>query len=826
MKKKALALAAVLLTALAAAHFYRTFDPHINVYTWPYKKKMAFTITCDDISSGYPLEYFEEIVAALENHGIRATFFVIPYHGEWDLLTESPEFVEALHTAESKGHEIALHGYAHYEDEFVCSPEEQSQLLEKALAIMDEAGFVVEGFRAPCLRATPETQNILKEYDFVYDSSAFGDSGEILLEGDLPQIPSGHEYTWYIAEEELPEKLALAHQEFETKYNEGSIFSLVTHMKAVNEGEGMNFLEDFLSYAAEKDVWNFTLLELAEWELSRQNVTWDSRKTFTGGEITFQNVLQGLGVEIELPLHYSLKNPPEGVEVSTDIRDQTRIFEVTFHQDFEEITVSFGLTYGSPDSNMDNELLILCSATDSISHPHECDSGADLDSLETLLAAWEVPHQVIETNSQISEELLRSSSLILIDDRFLKRSLTLREIILLYSLENRVIVFSGNKNKFFPWVFVERPEALDYVELPLKAVCSEHEIKTPHYYEIKILQSKSTYIYFEPLVDCPPAHYNNLLVRSLFCAAPIPVRKPFFSLEIDDCAMYDALSTQGNTVVADLQAYKNSFDLASSYQLTPLYGFTTSYIPYNPEIEEIFSFLKENNALVGNHGYRHSLNFSDPEELAREISQANTDIERMWGEPPHVIVVPANEMCQKSMVYALEGTPITAVGSSDRGYEFGVIEGILFYQRTSLQLCSKAVDDTPPFSGLFLYSKPFLPSVYAVTHIFNYIEKETAYQYIDDALQFLIHTGYTPSDTETMAEEDFFWSFVDLKSSVRGDVLVIELSGLESLPKKAYTVHFALYGDPPFRVAAGLYSVESQARYEDNITHVTLILQP
>lgn len=405
MKKlSAFILGGFLLISIATAHFHRTFNPYIHIHKWPLGEKAAFVISCDDISAGYPLEYFEEIQSTLNSHSVRATFFVIPYHGEWDLLTDSPLFVEALHTAEDEGHEIALHGYAHYEDEFVCSPENQKHLLEKALSIMQEAGFTVKGFRAPCLKTTPDTLKILKEYNFVYDSSSFGESGDVSFEGELPQIPSGYEYSWYITEKELNGNLARAKLDFLTQYQEGSVFSLVTHMKAVNEGEGITFLEEFLDYVDKKEVWNATLLELVEWEKKLQEITWQPRKTITGGEITFDNIPQGLVVEIRLPLHYYVKGLPQGVEVATKIDGRDHIFTVTFDQHIEEVVLSFILDPGSPALDLDNELLILCgpessnsnfdfdssSASNCNSHlnPHSLsDSHYTLNSLKKLLNA-------------------------------------------------------------------------------------------------------------------------------------------------------------------------------------------------------------------------------------------------------------------------------------------------------------------------------------------------------------------------------------------------------------------------------------------------------
>jgi hypothetical protein len=252
----------------------------------------------------------------------------------------------------------------------------------------------------------------------------------------------------------------------------------------------------------------------------------------------------------------------------------------------------------------------------------------------------------------------------------------------------------------------------------------------------------------------------------------------------------------------------------------------TSYFSFNPEIEKIFSLLKISKVLVANHGYSHSLNFINRERLAQEISQANSDIEALWGEPPRVILVPCHEMQQETMVKVLEKTPIHFVGATDKGYAFGISGGILFYERTSLQITTSDTVDAPPFLSLFLYSRFLPPSMYLVTHIFNYAEEGSACQHIDDALDYFAKIGYTPSDTETMAEEDYFWSIVTMNSFRKGDTLFVVLSGTENLPEKEYTVHFMVHGTSSFFVTPGSYSTDMDIHHEGDIMYVTLFLQP
>ncbi|MBU7013420.1 MAG: DUF2334 domain-containing protein [Theionarchaea archaeon] len=407
--RKAFAVFLVLLLAsgIGIAQYVRTFDPSITVATWPYNKSMAFTVTCDDVSSGYSLEYLQEIRSLLDSYHVRATFFVIPFHGEWDLMTESPELVRELHELAGAGHEIGLHGYAHYQNEFVCPPESQRELLKKGLDIMNQAGITVRGFRAPCLQCTEETLSILKEYHFAYDSSMFGESGRPLFGGPLPQLLSGHEYTWYLSEEEYRENVSLAQKEADSKFKEETVFSVVMHMKAVNEGEGISLMKELLAFVTEKNVWNCTLLELVEWETAVKEVRWDSRKTLTGGDITFYNVPEGLSLTIVLPSHYASDLSSDDVTMTCHTDDKTCKVTVCFEKSYGEVTLPFTLSYGSLQSRNDMEMVRGRSLDSSLSPPCQCLPGG-------MLIAWEMlclPYRNAERVKSLEELLLHPSFL-------------------------------------------------------------------------------------------------------------------------------------------------------------------------------------------------------------------------------------------------------------------------------------------------------------------------------------------------------------------------------------------------------------------------------
>lgn len=794
------------------------FNPEIAVNPWPYGKEGAFTITCDDISTGYPLEYFTDFVTLLEDYGLKATFFVIPYHGEWDLLTESPAFMEALHEAEERGHEIALHGYAHYENEFACSSQDQEILLVKSLEIMHRAGFTVKGFRAPCLQETKDTPLLLEKYGFEYDTSYFGESGEIVA-GSIYQMPSGHEYTWYIPEGEVTDSVQLAREEFLKNYVEGSVFSFVTHMKAVNEGEGMKVLDQLFSFVKTLDVWNGTLLELVQWERAQAAVTWDQQRTISGGEILFYDIPEGLTIEIVLPDSYRMEDTTPGVLVIPLQNKDT--FRIIFEKPFQSVTLNFTRLYGPRTPELVQEVAIVSDLPD-------IPSGAPADLVESL-GAWEIPYCIMPVESLLEDEKLGRSSTLLLDTLFLHRSLTEREIIHLFSLPGRTIILSRCGNHPIHEAFLERgrEEELEYIAHPLPCGKIKQGKRDFVYYDVRVLSGMSTCVIIDQLrEDSPAGLHQNLLIRTLFSLSRIPIRTPFLSLEIDDCGMYDIQNERGISFIADIHAYENSLDLANKYGLKPLYGFTTSYFKQNIQIGSIFSLLKKFDVQIANHGFHHCLNHDDPDVMREEISRANGDIQSLWGEPPRIILVPCDKMHQRSMKEAIRGTPIQYVGSRDNGYEFGICEDVLYYERTPLHLYSSSVDDAPPFRRLFLFSQPLLPSFYAITHIFNFIGKGSAYHHIEDAVVYLTGMGYLCADSETMAEEDIFWQHVDMHTSLEGDTLVVELTGLEDLPRVPYEVHFCAYGSPSVEVNSEEYSVDVRVQYHGLIAYVTLTVRP
>ena len=117
----------------------------------------------------YPVRFhigMAKILAILDRHDIQATFFFLGWIAE--------RYPEVVADVGARGHEVAVHGYAHH---LVHRqrPDEFARDLERALAAVRKAyAGPILGYRAPTfsIRAdTPWALEIIKDLGFRYDSS-------------------------------------------------------------------------------------------------------------------------------------------------------------------------------------------------------------------------------------------------------------------------------------------------------------------------------------------------------------------------------------------------------------------------------------------------------------------------------------------------------------------------------------------------------------------------------------------------------------------------------------------------------------------------------
>lgn len=114
------------------------------------------------------IENTKRMLALLEKHNTKATFFVLGWIAE-----RIPNMIREI---EQKGHEIATHGYSH-RVLTELTPETFEADLEKALSVTRACtSQAILGYRAPSFTITKKTIwaiDILKKYGVKYDSSVF-----------------------------------------------------------------------------------------------------------------------------------------------------------------------------------------------------------------------------------------------------------------------------------------------------------------------------------------------------------------------------------------------------------------------------------------------------------------------------------------------------------------------------------------------------------------------------------------------------------------------------------------------------------------------------
>lgn len=124
-----------------------------------------------DTWPAHPLRADQETLRILDlfdDHGIKATFFVLGWVGE-----RHPRLVREIH---ERGHEVAAHSYWH-RLVFEMSPEEFREDTRRTKALLEDlTGAPVIGYRAPTYsvtRASLWAHEILAEEGFLYSSSIF-----------------------------------------------------------------------------------------------------------------------------------------------------------------------------------------------------------------------------------------------------------------------------------------------------------------------------------------------------------------------------------------------------------------------------------------------------------------------------------------------------------------------------------------------------------------------------------------------------------------------------------------------------------------------------
>ena len=121
------------------------------------------------------------ILDLLAAHDILASFYIPGWVAE-----RHPALVRRIAAA---GHEIGHHGYLH-EPPASLSRDEEAAVLDKASAILRPlAGATPRGYRSPAWELSEHSLALLRDRNFLYDSSLMGDDRPYSLGNGLVEIP-------------------------------------------------------------------------------------------------------------------------------------------------------------------------------------------------------------------------------------------------------------------------------------------------------------------------------------------------------------------------------------------------------------------------------------------------------------------------------------------------------------------------------------------------------------------------------------------------------------------------------------------------------------
>lgn len=107
-----------------------------------------------------------QVLAILERHAVRATFFVPGRVAE-----RHPERVREIVAA---GHELAHHGYTHTSPTRLDRAAEEQELL-RGREVLESFGVRVTGYRSPSWDLSPHTLELLERHGFRYSSNLMDD---------------------------------------------------------------------------------------------------------------------------------------------------------------------------------------------------------------------------------------------------------------------------------------------------------------------------------------------------------------------------------------------------------------------------------------------------------------------------------------------------------------------------------------------------------------------------------------------------------------------------------------------------------------------------
>ncbi|MEM5810468.1 MAG: DUF2334 domain-containing protein [Candidatus Aenigmatarchaeota archaeon] len=200
--------------------------------------KRVVIITIDDISPVYSIDKHKELFSIIDKYNATATLFVIPnYLGKYP-ITSNQEWINLIKQEQSKGYEIAQHGYEHspYEFGLINYSTAENKLTKGMKILKDVFGDDICGFRPPYWAENFEVKKALRDLGYCYDADIFA---------------IRFEHGWY--DNMWITEFVKTEEEFLFMSKIHKPFILVLHVQAMTP-EGYKYLDKFLEFAQKRGV--------------------------------------------------------------------------------------------------------------------------------------------------------------------------------------------------------------------------------------------------------------------------------------------------------------------------------------------------------------------------------------------------------------------------------------------------------------------------------------------------------------------------------------------------------------------------------------------
>ena len=201
------------------------------------------------------------VVRLLDRENIPATFFF----PAWSLKL-APEQADVIN--ESDMHEIAVHGWIHELNTALDGTTEERLLRQALDAIEEITGERPVGYRAPSWNHSPNTLRIIRELDFLYESSLMADDRpyELMQDGEatgVVELP----VEWILDDAPLfnprgdsymnpRDVMQVWIDEFDKAWEEGTMFLLTMHPHVSGHRSRIVALEGLIDHMqAKENVW-------------------------------------------------------------------------------------------------------------------------------------------------------------------------------------------------------------------------------------------------------------------------------------------------------------------------------------------------------------------------------------------------------------------------------------------------------------------------------------------------------------------------------------------------------------------------------------------